>query len=133
MLFSYKTVVRPTIDFASASYHSLLTAEQSMSIEHLQFRAMKVIYGEQVSYRTVVESGRIELLHDRREKLRRNLALRASKSERFADWFPLNIETTHDTRRREKYFVPTLRTERARRSPIIQMRVLLNELEKKKQ
>ena len=128
LLFCYKTTIRPIIDFACVTYHSLLSKEQSLAIEHLQLRAMKVIYGEHVSYRTVIESGKIELLEDRRNDLRKKFALKTSKNPRYSDWFPLNADIEHDLRRREKYHIPRLRTERAKKSPIIQMRRLLNEI-----
>ena len=129
LLGSYKAVVRPTLEFAACSYHSLLTLEQDATLESLQRRAMKIIFGENVSYRTVIDSGRVDLLHDRREGLFKKFAIKASKSQRFATWFPQNREIDHNLRRREKYHIPHLRTERARKSPIICMRRLLNEME----
>ena len=129
MLFTYKSVIRPVLDFAATAYHTLLTQEQSMAIERLQLRAMKAIFGANVSYRTVVESGKIDLLYDRREKSLRNFAIKASKLERCTDWFPLNHDIDHNLRRREKYFIPQLRTDRAMKSPIIRMRQILNELQ----
>ena len=128
MLFSYKSVIRPLVDFASPSYHSLLTGVQAMTIERQQLRAMKIIFGDTVSYRTVVESGKIQLLYDRREELLKKLAIKAEKQDRCKDWFPLNRNIEHDLRRREKYFIPKLKTERAKKSPIIRMRQLLNEM-----
>lgn len=128
LLMTYKSVIRPTVEFAACSYHSLLTCEQANIIERLQGRAMKVVFGENVSYRTVIESGNIELLADRREQLVKNFAVKASKNERFANWFPPNPEIDHELRRREKYLIPRLRTERAKKSPIIYMRRILNDM-----
>ena len=91
---------------------------------------MKVAYGDLVSYRTVLESGKIESLESRRGKLFEQFAVKASKNERYIrKWFPLNHQFEHNLRRREKYFIPHFRTERANKSPIIQMRRLLNNLE----
>ena len=129
LLATYKSVVRPTAEFDACSFHSMLSQEQSTAIERLQGRAMKIVFGDHVSYRTVVESGHIELLHDRREALVKNFALKAAKNERFESWFPENQEIGHDLRRRERYYIPRLRTERAKKSPIIHMRRLLNEIE----
>ena len=128
MLATYKAVLRPTLDFASAAYHSMLTAEQSTLLERQQLRAMKIIYGENVSYGTVLRSGSVQLLSERREELLRNLALRAEKLPRCKKWFPENRNIDHNLRRREKYFIPRLKTERARKSPIIRMRQILNEM-----
>lgn len=129
LLMTYKVMIRPTLDFAACAYHSLLTDTQAQSLERLQLRAMKIACGETVSYRTVVESGRIELLKDRREGLLKKFAIKASKNERFAKLFLKNRDINHQLRRREKYHIPFLRTERAKKSPIIYMRKLLNNME----
>ena len=131
LLFTYKTIVRPALEFAAASYDSLLTAEQSESLEGLQARAMKVVFGETVSYRTVIEAGKIGTLKARRKELVKKLAIKTAKNERFSDkWFPRNPNITHNLRRREKYLIPKFRTERAKNSPIIAMRRILNDIER---
>lgn len=129
LLMTYKATIRPVLDFAAVSYHSLLTQGQSQAIEQLQLRAMKVVFGETVSYKSVIQSGNIELMHDRREELRKKFALKTRKNPRFDHWFPLNRGITHDLRRREKYYIPKLKTERAIKSPIIQLRRILNEMD----
>lgn len=129
LLDVYKSVVRPTIDFAAPSYHCLLTKNQSEDIERLQLRCMKIVFGATVSYPTVLESGLVEPLYARRENQFKRMALKTVKQERFEHWFPKNPPTDHDLRRRETYLVPKLRTERARKSPIIQMRRFLNSVQ----
>ena len=130
LLTVYKSVVRPTIDFASVTYHSILSDEQSNSVERLQMRAMKLACGETVSYRTVLESKEVESLKERRKACFEKFAKKAAENSRIKDkWFPLNTNTRHELRRREKYFLPRLRTERAKKSPIIQMRRFLNSLQ----
>ena len=127
LLFIYKTTIRPIIEFASAAYHTLLNKEQSAAIEALQMRVMKVIYGELISYRSVIESGVIDLIQTRREKNFENFAMKVSKNERFANkWLEPNRTTDVQLRRREKYLIPRFRTDRANKSPIIQIRRLLN-------
>ena len=39
LLLIYKSTLRPTLDFASVTFHSFLTAEQSLNIERLQARS----------------------------------------------------------------------------------------------
>ena len=126
LLFTYKSSIRPLLDFASVSYHALLNGKQAAELEQLQLRAMKVVFGEHVAYSTVLESGLIEELHKRRETLFRKFAYKAASNPRFSSWFPENGEVGHDLRRREKYEIPRLNTDRAYKSPIIQMRRLLN-------
>ena len=127
LLFVYKNALRPVLDFAAPSYNSILTMSQKISLEQLQLRSAKVIFGENVSYRTVLDSGHLESLQNRRDELTLNFARKTVKNERYRDWFPLNREVSHDIRRREKYFIPRMSTDRAYKSPVICMRRLLNE------
>ena len=127
LLFTYKTTLRPVAEFAAPSFHPILTREQTKSIERLQARSMKVIYGELVSYGTVLREGNIESLEDRRAQALKKFAIKASKSSRFGQtWFPRNHEIETNLRRRETYKIPIFKTERAAKSPIIAMRRLLN-------
>ena len=122
-------MLRPTLDFASVSYNSLLTKEQSMEIERLQLRAMKVVFGDYVSYRTVVEAGKIERLDDRRKTLFRKFALKIENNANFREkWLVCNEHPEYDLRRHEKYFIPRMTTDRGFRSPIINIRRVLNEI-----
>ena len=126
LLHIYKVTIRPAIEYASAAYHCLLTKEQSNSLERLQLRTMKTVFGDLVSYGTVIDAGLIEPLCQRREENFKKFALKTSKNSRFDHWFPKNVEVNHNLRRRERYFIPRLNTERAMKSPIIQMRRYLN-------
>ena len=128
LLSIYKSVMRPTIDFASVSYNSLLTKEQSLNIERLQMKSMKIIYGENVAYSTVINEKIIEPLQARREEAVKKFAIKISKNSRFKKWLPTNREIGHALRRREKYYVPKLKTERGMKSPILQIRRLLNSI-----
>ena len=128
MLMIYKAVVRPTIEFASNTYHSLLTQEQSDRIEQLQLRAMKSVFGPKVSYNTVLQSGLIESVKERRTKNFEKFAEKTYKNPRFRDWFPENHVVEHNLRRREKIFIPRMTTERGCKSPIIQIRKQINSL-----
>lgn len=128
LLDIYKSTIRPSIDFAANTYHSLLTKQQSSDIERLQLKATKIALGEKVSYNTVIDSGLIETLYSRREQAFRKFAIKTSKNPRFQHWFPLNEEIPHNLRRREKYFIPKSKTERGMKSPILNMRRILNQL-----
>ena len=129
LIFLYKSILRPSIEFAAVVYHSLLTKTQSQNIERMQMRAMKVIFGDLVSYNTVIESGAVEPLYVRRESSFKKFAIKTSKHERFAaKWLERNDMPDMELRRREKYLIPRYRTERANKSPIIQIRRVLNSL-----
>ena len=127
LLHIYKAAIRPIADFAAPTYHRLLSEKQSQDIESIQRRAMKTIFGYNVSYRQVVESGHIETLKDRREALFQKFALKNENNPRFKDrWFPRRIQEAHDTRRPEKYLIEKTRTERLRTSALPSMRRFLN-------
>ena len=129
LLQVYKAVVRPVLDFAAVAYHSILTKRQAEEIERLQLRSMKIVFGDTVSYRTVISSGQIETLEERRTKLLEKFALKTANNPRFKDtWFPINPDIEHDLRRREKYIIPRMLTERGFKSPIIAMRRILNKV-----
>ena len=125
----YMAVLRPVLDFASPTYHPLLTKTQSDKLEALQKRASKIIYGVERSYSSVLESGDLEALADRRKKLCLNFAKTAASSERFGSlWFPRKDQTGHNTQRPEVYVEEKVRTERMKKNPLNYMRHELNKL-----
>ena len=130
MLFVYKAVIRPVADFAAPAYHTLLTQGQSDCLERIQRRAFKIIFGNDVSYATVLREMNITSLKERREELVRRFASKAARNPRFCEkWFPKHYDTGHNTRRPKRYreFLP--RTNRLAKSPLFVMRRMLNENE----
>ena len=132
LLKIYFSLVRSVADFASPAYHTLLTQEQSTMLERIQMRALKTIFGYDVSYRTILEGHSIPTLHQRRETLLENFAVKASRNERFASrWFPPAHATGHETRSRNKFAEFTAKTERMARNPVFVMRKILNRIHQK--
>ena len=128
----YKSVVRPVLDFASPTYHSLLTVTQNIQLEALQKRASKIIYGYDSSYNRIVAEGRLELLEERRKHLCVNFARKATTNKAFCDrWFPVKQMPSHNIRYPEKYLEERTKTERMRRNPLNYMRHELNKENKK--
>ena len=129
LLKVYTTVIRAVADFATPTYHSLLNSTQTNQIEQLQRRALKIIYGHEVPYKDSLETSGIPKLHDRRETLVKNFAIKAANSNRFSDgWFPRKPNTNHNTRNPHKYLETKARTERMRKNPINNMRTILNKI-----
>lgn len=92
-------------------------------------KSMKIAYGNEVSYGTVIDAGKIERLETRRENLFRRFAEKCVKNPRYKDdWFPENFSVEYNMRKREKYFIPNRKTETFRKSPIIAMRTYLNSM-----
>ena len=123
----YAASIRPVIMYAAQAYHFMLTEEQSDELEGLQRLALKIIYPPGTSYRRALEDSGLPRLDDFRNKLCRKFALKTSANPRYAGWFPKNQPPSHDLRNREPYHEETARTERRRKSPIFQMRKILNE------
>lgn len=124
----YKSMIRSIQDFAAPAYHSLLNGVQANEIERIQRRALKDIFGYQFSYRTILEHQNIESLHNRREKLVKNFAIKAAANGRFSPrWFPPAEEHGYPTRGRVKYKVFASKTERLKNSPLYFMRRILND------
>ena len=131
LLFFYKTLVRPVLDFCAATYHSMLTVTQSGRLEKLQCSILKLICGYDQSYEDILKKYDIPALSERRQHLVDKFALKAAKSERFGRrWFPLRPTSIYGLRESEKYQTFTARTERMKKSPIYHMRERLNALHK---
>ena len=129
LLNSYKCMVRPVLDYTAPSYHSQLTGEQSNDIERYQASAMKVVYGNTVSYRTVLEHEKIEKHSTRRKLLVEKFATKASEHDLFkTKWFPLNTNVGYNLRDPNVYLEERARTTRLQKSPIFFMRKILNEM-----
>lgn len=127
ILSVYLSTIRPVADFAAVAYHSLLTKEQSASIEKIQRRALKIIFGNQVAYHTALEFKNIPTLEQRRLTLVKNFALKTSACPRFGPkWFPQVGDRGRSTRQRARFQEFACRTERLRKSPLHFMRRLLN-------
>ena len=124
----FTTVIRPIIEYACQLYHHMINSEQSETIEALQRRALKIISGPGVSYRSSLESLKLERLSDRREILCRKFAVKASVNPRYKDWFPENEQSAYDFRKRRKYREDTVLTTRRQNGPVSQMRKILNEI-----
>ena len=75
----------------------------------------------------MIESGKIESLEERRNKLTLNFARKVSKDSRFKHWFPEKQYGDINLRRELKYEEQFARTERLKKSPLFHMRRMLNQ------
>ena len=131
LLFIYKSVIRPVLDFCVVTYHSMLTDVQSEQLERLQKCAFRLIYGQDTCYDDALSISDTDRLDVRRKKQLEKFTVKASNNPRFKDkWFPRNdnIYTDH-LRTRQKYKELRYRTNRLGVSPLFEMRRILNRLE----
>ena len=120
----YKSVIRPTLDYCSVVYHSMLTDYQDQTIERLQSQALKSIYGFGVSYSDMREMTRIPTLRARRIELVDKFIDKARSNPRYDRWFPRR--TGRQGSNREEYLELTARTDRLNNTPLIFFRRRLN-------
>ena len=123
----YYSLIRSVIEYASITYHSMLTAEQANSLESLQKMCVRIIFGWDQSYSEIRQQNDIELLEARRKKQCLKFAKECTESENFRDWFPLEPEKLHDLRVTNKYAIPKFNFYRYDNSPLNYMRRALNE------
>ena len=127
----YQVVIRPVLDFASPTYHPLLSKTQTVQLEALQKRASKIIFGVHSSYSNIIESGKLELLAERRRGLCLNFAHKAARNTNFGPrWFPERPISRYNTRRPDIYQENRAKTERMKKNPLSYMRHELNKDDK---
>ena len=131
LLGIYNSIIRPSAEYCSVVYHSLIPKYLSDKLEAFQKQAMKIVYNYDVDYNQLVDDGKIESLHQRRVDACLKFANKASRSPRYGGWFKQNPETMRNARptTRKKYFEPLCKTERMRNNPLNYMTRLLNEQE----
>ena len=128
LLFVYTTMILPVHDFTSITYHSMLSGDMAVQLERIQLRALKIIYGEELSYRICLEKSQLCTLSERREKNVLKFAQKMTKNQRYSsDWFPEKQRyQEHELRNELKYTEVKCRSERLRMSPIYYLRRALN-------
>ena len=124
----YTAYVRPLAEYASAAWGSMITKEQSDSLEQQQSQALKNIYGLGISARKMRDRAGLLTLEERRNNAMKKFALKNLNSHRFGHWF--RERATNRERRsganEKKYEEPLARTERYWNSPLNAMRRFLN-------
>ena len=126
LLNIYKCSIRPILDYVVPTYHSQLTQEMSNEIEGLQAVAMKIVFGYKVSYQTVIDNDFIETHLERRERIVLKFARKNSAGPFRDAWFPDNVGVDYFFRNRNRYLEEHARTTRLNKSPIFNMRRVLN-------
>ena len=124
LLRVYKSTILPCHDYCSNVFHSSLTLSQTITLERLQAKALKSIYGYDPSYRELMEKANLTTLRARREDREIKFAQKSAASTRFSKWFPLRPETS--ARVGNVYLEKFARCCRCYNSPLFNMRRRLN-------
>ena len=104
----------------------MLSQEQSKRLENLQRKALRIIFGFDKTYETLLAESNIDSLQKRRDVASLNFAQKLVISGRFKHLFPLNYSQGMNTRNRRKYYEEQARTSRLFQSPLFYFRRLLN-------
>ena len=129
MVKAYETIIRPSVEYASVAYHSLIPAYLSDQLEAVQKQAYKM-YGFNINYEAMLEDGSVESLWCRREKKMKKFALSSLANPRYGPrWYKEKDEIGRNFRGgvRRKYEEPIYKNKRVRNNPIAYMTRILNE------
>jgi hypothetical protein len=122
----YKTAILPVIEYLSPIYHSLLTVAQQNTLEGLHKRALKMIFGWDLSYEQLLATAGLETLYDRRLQRTTRFALKCEANERFRiKWLKENC-SERKTRHTNQYLEPKTKTVREDRNPVNYLTRLIN-------
>ena len=129
LLQVYCSVLRPSAEYSSIIYNSLIPEYVSEKLEAVQRQAMKIIYGWDLDYDELLANNVITTLKCRREEASLKFAIKAANSPRFGSkWFTENpVERTARSTTRKHYVEERCRTERGRNNPLQYMTRMLNE------
>ena len=127
LLKVYTTMIRPSPEYLSTVYHSMITKADSDELERIQCQALKAIYGWRLSYRRLLEISGLERLDFCREQAFLAFAKKLSNSHDFKHWFPRRVYRHHQPRPGQELFkVYGGTSERYLKSPLNAMRRALN-------
>ena len=128
---AYKTLIRPTVEYAAPAWHSLLTAGQAADLEKQQSQALKNIYGVGLSAHKMRLKAGVDVLSKRREEASKKFAKKNVLNPRCAAWFPSRDPPTYARRTNVRYPIykeTTSRTDRQRNTPKNYLLRKLNEM-----
>jgi hypothetical protein len=112
----YTSVVRPTVEYACEVWHTHLTVEQDNALEQIQRRALSIVHPD-MSYKQALDMSKLSTLKQRREDLCRNFfKAMQGKQHRSHNLLPLERPKVMVLRKRTKYPLPKIRTERCKKT-----------------
>ena len=119
LLDVYVLYIRSLTEYCSVVFHSRLTKEDINNLERIQKCCLRVILGDNyTSYTVALEMTGLQTLHERREERCLNFALKALKHPLNSRLFPLNPDSSVETRNPETFVVNFAKTETYRLSSI---------------
>ena len=124
----YLCMLRPTLEYCSNAFHSMLSREQADRLEGCQRKVLRMIYGYEEEYDKILNDNEIPTLMSRREKLFGKFCHKMAASRRFlTKWLPKKINGGMNLRTEKEYIEFYAKTNRLYNSPLFAMRRFLNE------
>ena len=120
LLRTYKSLIRPAMEYAAPVWHSLINAGQAATLEKQQAQALKNIFGPGSSAAKMRKRAGIEMLSTRREELVVKFAKKNQKNPRCQDWFVSRGQPIYARRKNTSYPIfqeRSARTDRHRNTP----------------
>ena len=117
----YKSLVRPTAEYACAVWHSSVTAAQAAELERQQTLALRNIFGPNLSAAKMRDRAKVELLSKRRECSVKKFAHKNINNPRSQSWFRERHTSAYPRRASvcyPTYQEETARTDRHRNNPM---------------
>ena len=124
----YKTVLRPALEFANVIYGPLLNSGQTAAIERLQKRCLRMIYGWEKSYETLLQESNLTTLEERRKERIDRFACKSERNQLVNYKWYLPNENRKTGRKFNKYIEPKVRTARQTTNPVYHYSKRLNQL-----
>ena len=112
----YTSIVRPTVEYACVVWNTHLTVDQDKSLEQVQKRALSIVYPE-LSYSQALEKSHLDTLKHRRDTMCRSFfSAMQNKDHKLHKLLPPERPEGRALRKRTKYPLPKLRTERCKKT-----------------
>ena len=124
----YTSFIRSLLKQSCVVWHTSLSKENSNDLERVQKTCMKIIFVEQYKgNKNSLNTLGLTNLSERRELLCLNFAQKCTQNEKMKKMFPLKYKNhVMNTRKGEKFQVNHAKTEKFKKSAIIQMQHMLN-------
>ena len=126
MMMCFMFVSKLDIFFLFFLCLKLLTGEQTEYIEKQQARALKNIFGNELSHRKLLEISELPTLKQRREEAFRKFAGKTARNPRFSQHFRIRKARSRATNKLNYVELPA-RTNRRYNSPYYYYRRILNQ------
>ena len=121
--------IRPVLEYCSNVYHPMINQSQSLTLEKMQFTALKIIFGYDKSHTELLELSGLPCLSERRNQLCNSFCLKIYNNERFRnEWIEERLFVGPNLRHQKIIVEKQAKTNRLYNSPIYKIRRTLNDI-----